>query len=161
MFCNNYENILFGYSCTPACGFIGEDDGGFSIAVYKDGRLIYKTYIYSNIDKTEIEYKISESSIAAIKKIMKKNRMIIDVLDEFIDNGTCDGSCNCFVFNGTQVTTWNIEPYESIIMYSLKYRSVYYQERKIRSLFFKISKILRSEGVNLNLYDVSFTVSDK
>ncbi|MGN0604839.1 MAG: hypothetical protein ACI4I2_12765 [Oscillospiraceae bacterium] len=49
-----YKDVLFGYSCTPSYGYYGKDDGGFSIEIYPDGKLIHKTYIFDGIEKNRI-----------------------------------------------------------------------------------------------------------
>lgn len=53
-----YGNVLFGYMCVPTEGLFGEDDGGFSLEVLTNGRLVYKTYIFSEIENTRIESQI-------------------------------------------------------------------------------------------------------
>ena len=39
---NAHSDVIFGYGEIPASGRAGKDDGGFSIAIYPDGKAIYK-----------------------------------------------------------------------------------------------------------------------
>ncbi len=160
---DDYKDILFGYSCVPSCGFYGEDDGGFSVAVYADGRLVHKTYIFYDIDKTTAEYKISDTSVSKIKKLMEKYQTDIDAFDEHLNNGSCDGSGNFFVFNGKQIITWNITCVGKGELWKIyrhdlnKHLSVEKQETGIIFLFVAVTKILKSDGVTLDLHEVNFS----
>lgn len=159
---DNDKDILFGYFCVPSCGWFGEDDGGFSIAIYEDSRLIHKTYIFDCIDKTETEYKISKNSIDAIKILIRKYQNDIDTFDENLDNGSCDGEGNFFIFNGKRIITWNIEYIDENELKIInpdhyeEYLPVVRQENKLLLLFFKIIEVLEKDGIELNLYEVNF-----
>ena len=159
---DDYRDILFGYSCIPSCGWVGKDDGGFSVKVYADGRMVHKTYIFDCIVKTETEYKISKDSFAAIEMLMEKYQTDIDAFDEHLDNGSCDGAGNFFILNGKQIITWNIDYTDEDELkknnpsYYEKYLSVVKQENEILVLFSKVAEILKSNGVDLKLYKVNF-----
>ena len=158
---DEYKNILFGYSLLPAYGWYGEDDGGFSIAVYTDGRFIYKTYIFDQIDQTETEYKLSSASVSALKALMAKHRKVIDAFDSHLSNGSRDGYGNFFVFNGKQVTTWNICYTNPILsLFRKEFRPVVKQENKILSIFYAASKVLKNDNIDLKLNEVSFRAED-
>ena len=158
----NHKDILFGYFNGPSCGFFGMDDGGFSVDVYENGKVIYKTYIFAQTVKTETEYKISKDAVAAIRSLMEDHQTDIDSFDENIDNGSCDGSGNFFIFNGKEIITWNIdhsdedELKQNNLSYYNRYLSAIRQENKILLIFDKAVKILKSSGINLSLENVSF-----
>ena len=105
----NFSEIMFGYMDTPSYGCFGEDDGGFSIAIYPDGRLVYKTYIFDEIEKTIREFKINSNSVERILEVLTTYEKEIYAFDDHIDNGSCDGDGNFFIFNGKRIITWNIE----------------------------------------------------
>ena len=157
-----YKDILFGYLFIPSYGCLEEDDGGFSITVYTDGRLVYKTYIFDRIEKTKNEYKISLNSIMAIKTIIEEYQEDINSFEKSIDNGSCDGYGNFFIFAGKEFITWNIEYNdenelkENYLEYYKEYLPVVRQQNKILLIFFKITKILKKEGINLKINMVSF-----
>ena len=75
------KKILFGYMQSPSYGEIAEDDGGFSIDVYKDGKVIYRTYIFDNIEKTTEVFYISKRAVKRIKNIINNNSRQINKLD--------------------------------------------------------------------------------
>lgn len=153
-------DILFGYSNVPACGDYEEEDGGFSIAVYEDGTVIHKTYLFPEITKTETAYKVTEGSVNAIKTLLKKRQKIIQAFSSHLDNGTYDGEGNYFIFNGKEVITWNIQ-YTNPLFFLLRGKDlpVAKQENRLLALFFTVAKILRRDGIDLALDQVSFSIS--
>ena len=158
----NCSDILFGYFNGPACGFFGMDDGGFSVDVYESGKVIYKTYIFDQTVKTETEYKISKDAVIAIRSLMEKYQTNIDSFDDNIDNGSCDGSANFFIFGGKRIITWNIEYYDENELkkknpsYYKGYLSAIRQENQILLIFNAVTEILKSSGINLDLSKVRF-----
>ncbi len=156
------EDILFGYFDLPACGMYEEDDGGFSVVVYQDGRLIHKTYIFCEIDQTAAEYKVSERSLLKIKALMEKYRTTIDSFDNRLHNDSVDGEENTFIFDGKQIITWNIaytHPILLVLCREKRYFLALKQENKILSLFSAVKKILKSDGIDLELDKVEFTTN--
>lgn len=157
-----HNDILFGYFTGPSYGAGGIDDGGFSVSVYNDGKVIYKTYIFCRIVKTETEYKIPEDATAAIRSLMEDHQTDIDSFDKNIDNGSCDGSGNFFTFNGKEIITWNIDYNDEDKLkknnpgYYKAYLSVIRQENQILSIFDKAAKILEKDEISLSLSAVSF-----
>lgn len=147
----------------PSYGCFSKDNGGFSIAVYDDGRLIHKTYIFDGIENTKTEYTILADSFLDIKTILRKYQTDINMFDEYIDNGSCDGTMNFLVFNGKRIIAQNIlysdeeELKKNNLDYYKKYKTVVRQENKMLLIFYKIAEILKSQGVNLKIYEVSFS----
>lgn len=161
---SKYKDILFGYQTCPSYGHPG-GYGGFSIDVYPDGRLVHKTYIFSSIakEKEKAEYKISEESVEAIKKILEEHKSDISSLDKDLNNNSCyDGASEKFIFSGKQITTWEIEYHdeEEIMQRNPKYYNEYLpvlrQENLILLIFEMVTEILKTQGVTLKLYEVSF-----
>lgn len=156
------ENILFGYSCTPSYGCFGMDDGGFSVEIHSDGSLWHKTYIFDMKEKTKSEHAISEKTIKKINEILNKNSAVIKNFFEHISNGSLDGSCNRFVFLGKEIISWNVdrcdeeEVKERNPQYYNKYISVIKQENLMLDIFEQIVAVLKTEGIDLKIYSVSF-----
>ena len=121
---------------TPSYGCIGKDDGGFSVAIYPDGKLIYKTYIFDEIEKTKREFKLDLKTVDRIEGVLAAYEQDIKNFDEDLDNGSCDGS-------------GNPEYYKA-------YLSVIRQENLLMEIFFRVSKILKTRGIDLRLYEVKF-----
>ncbi len=156
------EKILFGYKLAPSYGRFGKDDGGFSIAIYPDGKAIYKTYIFADIDKSQKLYSLSNNAIEKIKVIWDGYKTEIDNFQEHTNNGSCDGDGNFFIFNGKQITTWNIEFADENELktnnpnYYFEYLSVIKQENMMLLIFSKIIEILETQGIYLTLYSIKF-----
>lgn len=165
---NDYKDVLFGYYCLSAWGCFGKDDGGFSVEIYKDGKMIHKTYIFDQEEKTRTEYKISDESVAEIKSILKMHSSNIDSFDKHINNGSFDGAFTNFVFNGKEIVILNIDLIEHIDIkyikknpdYTEEEMSVIKQEYEITLLFSKITSILKKNGVMLSLDGVNFDESN-
>ena len=77
---NTYSDILFGYMNTPSFGEEG-DDGGFSIAIYPNGQLIYKTYIFDEIEDTRWEIELDLETVKDISKVLSFYKQEINELD--------------------------------------------------------------------------------
>lgn len=160
------EKILFGYMQLPSYGEMAEDDGGFSIDVYEDGKVVYKTYIFDNIEKTMEVFYVSKEIISSIKKILEDNAQQIENLERNIDNGSCDGDMNEFIFKGKRVVVFNIEysneefVKNQNINYYNKYLKEIRQQNFILDIFKRIQKVLNDGGIKLNLYNVLFDLCD-
>lgn len=159
----NYSEISFGYMNSPSYGWFGEDDGGFSIAIYPDGKLVYKTYIFNEIEKTKKEFKIDSKSVESILKVLDTYEQDITAFDDHIDNGSCDGNENFFIFNGKRIITWNIKYSDEDEIKKLNpeyyeaYLPVIKQQNLIIEIFARVSEILETQGIDLRIYEVNFS----
>ena len=157
-----YGNVLFGYMCVPAEGIFGEEDGGFSLEVFTDGRLVYKTYIFSEIENTRTEYQISPSALYEIAMILEKCQKNIQSFKMILDNGSCDGYGNYFIFFGRRYITWNISFKNEFAIkilnpnYYKRYKSVIRQENQMLRIFADIAAVLGKEGIHMKIEEVSF-----
>lgn len=155
----NYSDILFGYLLTPSYGFFGMSDGGFSVAIYPDGRLVYKTYVFDRREKTRTEYLLPDEVIEQITAVMEEYAPEIADFDEHISNGSLDGDGNFFVFGGKHVISWNIELNDEEEVrkknpeYYHEYLPVMQQENTMLFIFYEIIEILEKVGIKLNLHE--------
>lgn len=153
------EDILFSYYMTPSYGFFGKSDGGFSVEIYSNRQIIYKTYVFDEIEKTRNNYLLSQAAIENIKKLYKDNQNEILSLDESYDNDILDGVGYFFTFCNKKIITWDIDSVnEKYIkkIYNKQYIDDTYvnnleKQRFILYMFKKITKILKIEGFTLNL----------
>ncbi len=154
------KGLLFGYSYFPACGEIGDVDGGFSIEILNDRKVIYKTYMYNGKEKSISKYKVSKKTIESIEKIIALYQAEINAIEEHIDNGTCDGYGNKFVFREKEILTWNIEWHDETELkkknpqYYNKYISIIQQENILLLIFARIRKVLIKQGIFLTIEKV-------
>lgn len=158
------NNILFGYSCTPSCGFYGVDDGGFSIEIDKKGMLVYKTYLFDSIEQTRTIINLSSNTTYRIRKILKKHADIIKKLNTHLDNASDDGVCNQFVFAGKEITAWNIEFTDEAVMaeenpnYYHEFAHNIKQENTVLQIFELVVNELINERIELNVEEINLSV---
>lgn len=156
----DYSDILFGYLLTPAYGFFGMDDGGFSVAIYPDGRLVHKTYVFDRREKTRTEYLLPDEVIEQIAVVLEEYAPEIADFDEHVSNGSLDGYGNFFVFNGKHIISWNIELNDEEEVrkknpeYYHEYLSVMQQENTMLFIFYEVIEILEKIRIKLNLHEV-------
>ena len=162
---NNYSDILFGYMITPFYGADG-DDGGFSIVIYPNGKVIYKTYIFSEIEETRREYELDLDTVKNISKGFSFYEQEINKLDDEIDNGSLDGCEYIFIFNGKKIITRNIQYLDEDEMkefdpeYYKEYLPVIKQQNMIIEIFAMVSVFLETQGIDLILNEVNFNEDD-
>lgn len=157
--------IIFGYMNFPSCGWEDCDDGGFSCVINSERLLEYKTYIFSRKEKDCKTYYISKNTINNIKKIISKNQKIIDRIPEDLDNGSCDGNLNEFVFYNKRISALNIEPVNANLIkvlnlkYYFEYRNNIRNENNVMKIFDKICGLLKQENIFLSLKSFSVGLS--
>ena len=155
------KEILFGYRLSNAdCCEYGDDDG-FSIIIYKDGTAMYTTYIVSDIINKCKKFRISNETVTEIRSNIDKNKKKISALNKDIDNGSCDGVFNIFIFGKKKISALNIEEHNiktlSLInpKYYIEYHSVIIQENIIIKIFKEICSILRkNHAIRLDLNSI-------
>lgn len=77
-------------------------------------------------------------------------------MPEHIDNHSCDGVGNFFVFDGRRVTDWNIEDYEGQVSEDdMNYENVAMLETAVINIFREIAKVLQEEGIVMKLEKIS------
>lgn len=154
------KHILFGYSCTPSCGFYGKDDGGFSIEVDTSGILVYKTYLFDFIEQTKRTIVLSSNTTNRIKNILKNNIKTIENFNKQLNNDSYDGSCNRFIFSGKEIISWNIQFTNIWFIWLLAIINLDYYKKHVNNIkqknavlhiFKLIANVLESEGIRLTL----------
>lgn len=102
------NDIVFDYMCVPSFRFFGKSDDGFSVALYSDGKLVYKAYIFDEREKDREEMNMSIETVERIKAVLSEYESEINGFQEHVNNGPLDGEGNFFVFSGKKFITWNI-----------------------------------------------------
>lgn len=154
------KRILFGYRLSNAsCCTYGDDDG-FLFAVYEDGTAIYNKYIVPDTVKRSRNFRLSDMTVSEIRNIIDINKRKIMSFDKDIDNGSCDGDFNEFIFDGKKISTLNIcDDMEFIFLFNpadyIKHYHVIRQEKQIIRIFREICAVLRkNHAIRLKLEDV-------
>lgn len=159
------ENVIvFGYACTPSCGFFGKSDGGFSVDITNSGELIYKTYIFDHNEVSRKSYVFPKDAIDKIGQILLTKQEVISTIDSRLDNGSCDGACNRFVIDGKEIISWNIsrtdvkELKKRNPSYYQEFKKNVMQENSVLDLFDSVTPILKECGFSLSLHEFSVII---
>ena len=151
--------IIFFYRLgNAACCQYGQYEG-FKVQIDYDGCLQYTEYVIQNVEVKKEIYKLDRQTIDKILDIIKESE--IENIPQNLDNGSCDGDCNEFMFykNGQEykITSWNIideefneEKFNNID--EAKYKDNYVYECKVSSVLHKIEEVLLKEKYKLNLF---------
>lgn len=156
------EYDIFRYKEFASCNFLGGDTNSFEIRI-KDSNSYNLEYEKETFDKEFIEskvYKISENAINEIKKVINNNLEIFEI-NSSLNNGSLDGAGQKFWFaneyKNREILAWNIDDsiddgHEIRKEYLDEYGDNLRQERIVLKVFYKICKILKNEGITLDLY---------
>ena len=94
---------------TPSQRCLGDNDDGFSVAIYSDGRLVYKTYIFDEIEKTNREFKIDSNSAESILEVLSTiNQTLMRLMNTQIMVLVMEMK-TFFIFNGKRIIIQNID----------------------------------------------------
>lgn len=153
--CMHNDEIIFEYRLMPAEIDYEDYDYNFSVTIYRKGYLIYRKY---DMDDIEVKFKKYNLKKNTLRKIYD-NIIESDIKDipEDLDNGSCDGSFNIFLFfDDKRISILNIvdEEYQPERLdknYAKKFGQNYYYECKVMKLFNLIAQELSKEGYCLDL----------
>ena len=102
------SSCIFEYKSTPSYGCVGMPRG-YSYCVFSSGDIVKRDYIFGK------EKPIKETILATMPELAKTIRTIIknhieelQSIPENLNNGTLDGSHDCFKFGGKRISTWSI-----------------------------------------------------
>lgn len=100
--------LLFQYKSTPSFGFFGTP-GGSSLSVYSNGKVVKRNYVFGENRATDVQ------QIACVPEMAERIEcLLISYKDELakipekLNNGTLDGSHDCFRFGEKSITSWTI-----------------------------------------------------
>lgn len=157
---NMEKEILFSYRLSNADCCIDGDDDGFLFSIYSDSTAIYNKYVVENTIVKSRKFKVSNRTVSEIRGIIDRNKRKILSFDKNIDNGSCDGNFNKFIFAGKKIITLNIcEDIEFIFLFNaadyIKHYRVIRQEKQIIRIFGEICAVLRkNHAIRLKLENV-------
>ncbi len=153
------NRVIFSYRLgNAACCQYGQYEG-FKVQIDYNGNLEYAEYVIQNIEVKKEIYKLKQETVNKILNIIQQSD--IENIPQNLDNGSCDGDCNEFLFykNGQEykITSWNIidEEFNAEKLNNIKeekYKKNYVNECQVTAVFHKIEKILLDEKYKLNLF---------
>lgn len=148
---------LFMYWNKPTNNFLGTDGSSVCIEIMANGDIVEKRYSFCS------KKPISKDIIAHSEKLASEARRIIEhywdqiqLLPDFVDNDTLDGSWQTFVFFEKKVTVDNLRDpeierikKESPEIYQY-YHLVLSQTELLYSIYKEMKQLLETAGVSLN-----------
>lgn len=154
--------VLFEYRVCLAEGETGENDE-FSISIYSNGVVKYKTYTFSGNEISCDVYQLTATTLKKAEKVLAKERHQIKGITNNLSNGSYDGYGNHFTFEEHKIVAWNIlkTTFLQLIILGFWHREQYcnlcknlFYENFVLNIFKKISTVLMQAGIGLDLYSV-------
>ena len=149
--------IIFGYA-EVGSGYFCEGDGnnycGWSFELDDEGTIEIKEFTYKGEDILNEKISVPLEVVEKIKKILLKNRELIEELPEYIENHSCDGSEHIFNFGDKKVSCWNISrtPEKIFEKYDPLEIETSRQENSVLRIFKSVYKLLKEYGLKVEGY---------
>ena len=103
------STCIFEYMSTPSFGCAGMP-GGYSICVFKSGDVVQREYVFGDKEpKAEVILATMPELAKTIQTIVSSHSDDLKFIPNNLDNGTLDGSYNCFKFGGKRISAWTIQ----------------------------------------------------
>ena len=149
------STINFSYRLgNAACCQYGQYEG-FKVEIFYDGKIEYSEYAVQNILLKQEQYALKSYVIDKILDVINESE--IESIPKNLDNGSCDGDRNEFVFYKNRreykITAWNIidEEYITEKEKDDKYKENNFYEWEVMKIFNKITAILKIAGFKMSL----------
>jgi hypothetical protein len=151
------RDILFEYKSTSSFGFFGMPDGK-SIIVYSDGLIMHRSFVLGKDEPaTEDRVAFVPEAAVLIKKVLIAHKGDLEKISSNLNNGTLDGSHDCFQFGKKKISSWTItrtdisEVRQKNPEYYVKHMENMVQENMVLDIYNEIIDILNEYKVGLNL----------
>ena len=141
----------------PSFGFRGSLMGD-AVTVYSDGTIVHKNYIFGQ------EESFSEDKIAfipeiavMIEKILITHKADMEKIPSKLNNGTRDGSHDCFQFGKKTISSWSIQRRDLKKIkkrnpsYYEHYRDNVIYENMVLDIYDEIAEIINEYDIGVNL----------
>lgn len=150
------KTLIFSYRLgNAACCQYGQYEG-FKVEIFYDGKIEYSEYAVQNILLKKEQYTLKSDVIDKILDVINESK--IESIPKNLDNGSCDGDSNEFLFykNKTEykITAWNIidEKYNIEEENDDKYKENNFYEWEVMGIFNKITTVLKTAGFKMSLF---------
>lgn len=152
------SDVLFEYKSTPSFGYFGMP-GGRAIVVFSDGSIVHRNYIFGQ-EEPSAEDKIAFMPEVAvlIEKVLNTHKEDLKRISSKLNNGTLDGSHDCFQFGKKKISSWTIhrtnpdEVLQRNPNYYRQYKENMFQENMVLDIYNEIISILNEFELGLELY---------
>lgn len=147
--------VLWGYESFSSYGGIG-DFGGHEVIVFESGKVVYNTYAmgYEHAPITHSLYQANEAMIREIKETIAKHTDELNAIPEYLENHSCDGSRDSFIFGNKWIEGYNIKyisPEKLKELYLDHYIDLKecMQENKVLEIFGEVASIFNQHHVGI------------
>ena len=151
------SSVIFEYKSTPSFGFFGMP-GGDSIVVYSDGSIIQRKYVFGQEEPfAEDKVAFMPEVAVLIEKVLISHKEDIKKISSKLNNGTLDGSHNCFQFGKKKISSWSIkrtdlnEVEQRNPKYYREYKDNMIQENMVIEIYNEIVDIINAFDLGLEL----------
>lgn len=150
-------DVLFEYKSTPSFGVFGMS-GGESVVVFADGSIVHRNYVFGQ-EEPSSEDKVAympEASVL-IEKVLISHKSDLKRISSKLNNGTLDGSHDCFQFGKKKISSWTIqrtnpnEVQQRNPDYYRQYIENMIQENMVLDIYNEIISILNEFEIGLEL----------
>ena len=153
--------IIFGYAEVGTgyfCDAGGNNYCGWNFELDNEGTIEIKEFTYNGDDIFDEKISVPMEVVEKIKKILFKNRNLIEKLPEHIENFSCDGSEHIFNFGDKKVSCWNISWHNEKIFdqYDAETIEVCRQENSVLRIFKSVYRLLKKYGLVVESYSSFF-----
>lgn len=154
------SKIIFGYEEVGSAYFCegnGDNYCGWSFELDDEGTIEIKEFTYNGDYILSEKISVPLEVVEKIKKILLKNRDLIEKLPERIENHSCDGSDNVFNFGDKEISCWNISWHNEKIFdqYEEEKVEIFKQEKQENSvlrIFKSVYRLLKKYGLVVESY---------
>lgn len=152
--------VLFEYKKTPSYGYFGMP-GGDAVTIYCDGSVIYRNYIFGKDEPCAEENVAFMPELAAeLEHVLVKYKETLKIIPSKLNNGTLDGSHDCFQFGKKKISSWMIKrcDIEEVKQRNPRYYEVYKENMVVENIVLDIY----NEMVHIiNKYDLGLELKKK
>lgn len=147
---DDWGTCIFEYKTSPSFGYKGMP-GGYSVSVYANGSIVERDFWWAiRIPKTETILSNDPDLAKTIKSIIRRHSEQLKTIPNNLNNGTLDGSHECFRFGRKRIGTWTIHRTDPLEVQQSN--PSYYEEYQENMLF---------ENLVLDIYDEIATEINK
>jgi transcription elongation factor Elf1 len=151
------SDILFEYKSTPSFGVYGMS-GGESIVVYSDGSIVHRDFIFGQKEPSAEDKLAFIPEVAVfIEKVLVAHKEDFMKIPDELNNGTLDGSYDCFQFGKKTVSSWTIQRSNLLEMkqrnseYYIQYKENMVHENMVLDIYNEIIDILIEYNLGVKL----------
>lgn len=151
------SDVLFEYKSTPSFGFFGKSRDE-SIVVFSDGSIVRRDFVFGQKEPSaENKIAFMPEITVLIEKVLIAHKEDMRKIPSDLNNGTFDGSHDCFQFGKKKISSWSIkrsdlnEVLEKNPAYYRQYKDNMVHENMVLDIYCEIVSILNGFELGIEL----------